>query len=141
MTKMKRALVTLPMIILLCIAIWAVYEYKKPHTGAGNKTTDIQIDAVALYNDFAKNEALSIITKYNHLLSNQVQSVKVYNSISGGVYFETGGHVFELVFSNSQGMIEPYYLAKTTDSWGKGGYTLSSTFPGFLILKNDLIFL
>jgi hypothetical protein len=56
MTNMKRALVTLPLLILLCIAVWAVYEYKKPHTGAGNKTTDVQIDAVALYNDFAKNE-------------------------------------------------------------------------------------
>jgi hypothetical protein len=63
MTNIKRVLVTLPLIILLCIAVWAVYEYKKPHTGAGNKTTDVQIDAVALYNDFAKNEA-SANTKY-----------------------------------------------------------------------------
>jgi hypothetical protein len=53
---MKRALVTLPLLILLCIAVWAVYEYKKPHTDAGNKTTDVQTDAVTLYNDFAKNE-------------------------------------------------------------------------------------
>jgi opacity protein-like surface antigen len=64
---------------------------------------------------------MSINAEYNYLLPNQVQSVKVYNSISGGIDFETGGHVFQLVFSNSQGMIEPYYLAKTTDSWGKGG--------------------
>ncbi|HSZ84501.1 MAG TPA: hypothetical protein VK787_00635 [Puia sp.] len=54
---MKRVLVTLPLLILLCIAIWAVYEYKKPHTGAGSKTTDVQTDAVSLYNDFTKNEA------------------------------------------------------------------------------------
>ncbi|HSZ84504.1 MAG TPA: DUF5777 family beta-barrel protein [Puia sp.] len=64
---------------------------------------------------------MSINAEYNYLLPNQVQSVKVYNSISGGIDFETGGHVFQLVFTNSQGMIEPYYLAKTTDSWGKGG--------------------
>jgi hypothetical protein len=56
MTNLKRGLVTLPLIILLCIAIWAVYEYRKPHTGAGNKTTDVQTDAISLYNDFAKNE-------------------------------------------------------------------------------------
>src|SRR5579862_9738672 len=64
---------------------------------------------------------ISINAEYNYLLPNQVQSVKTYNSISGGVDIETGGHVFQLVFTNSQGMIEPYYLAKTTDSWGKGG--------------------
>jgi hypothetical protein len=64
---------------------------------------------------------MSINAEYNYLLPNQVQSTKVYNSLSLGVDFETGGHVFQLVFSNAQGMIEPYYLAKTTDSWGKGG--------------------
>jgi len=64
---------------------------------------------------------MSINAEYNYLLPNQVQSIKVYNSLSLGIDFETGGHVFQLVFSNSQGMIEPYYLAKTTDSWGKGG--------------------
>jgi hypothetical protein len=64
---------------------------------------------------------MSINAEYNYLLPNQVQSTKVYNSLSMGIDFETGGHVFQLVFSNSQGMIEPYYLAKTTDSWGKGG--------------------
>jgi hypothetical protein len=63
MNYMKRALVTLPLLILLCIAVWGVYEYKKPHTDAGNKTTDVQIDAVTLYNDFAKNET-SANTKY-----------------------------------------------------------------------------
>jgi hypothetical protein len=63
MNYMKRALVTLPLLILLCIAVWAVYEYKKPHTDAGNKTTDVQTDAVSLYNDFAKNERTAN-TKY-----------------------------------------------------------------------------
>jgi hypothetical protein len=64
---------------------------------------------------------ISLNAEYNYLLPNQVQSIKVYNSLSAGIDFETGGHVFQLVFSNSQGMIEPYYLARTTDSWAKGG--------------------
>src|SRR5580704_461759 len=64
---------------------------------------------------------ISLNAEYNYLLPNQVQSIKVYNSLSAGIDFETGGHVFQLVFSNSQGMIEPYYLARTTDNWAKGG--------------------
>jgi hypothetical protein len=56
MSSKKRLLVTLPVLILLCLAGWAVYEYKKPHTDAGDKTTNIYIDATSLYNDFSKNE-------------------------------------------------------------------------------------
>jgi len=56
MINLKRVLVTLPLVILLCLAIWAVYVYKKPHTSASNKRTDIQTDAGSLFNDFATNE-------------------------------------------------------------------------------------
>jgi hypothetical protein len=54
------------------------------------------------------------------------------NSLSFGVDIETGGHVFQLVFSNSQGMTEPQYIAGTTGSWGKGdiyfGFNISRNF-------------
>jgi hypothetical protein len=63
MSYIKRTLVTIPVLILLCLAVWAVYEYKKPHTGAGSKTTEVSIDAVALYDDFSKNE-VSANAKY-----------------------------------------------------------------------------
>jgi hypothetical protein len=46
---------------------------------------------------------------------------------------ETGGHVFQLVFSNSQGMSEPLFLTRTTGKWGQGdihfGFNISRTFP------------
>jgi hypothetical protein len=49
-----------------------------------------------------------------------------------GVDIETGGHVFQLIFSNSQGMIEPQYMARTQGSWGKGdiyfGFNVSRNF-------------
>lgn len=63
---------------------------------------------------------VSINAEYNYLPQNQVVSAPVYNSLSTGVDIETGGHVFQLIFSNSQGMIPPYYLAKTVGTWGKG---------------------
>ncbi|HWK07824.1 MAG TPA: DUF5777 family beta-barrel protein [Puia sp.] len=43
--------------------------------------------------------------EYNYLLPNQMVSTKVYNSFSLGWDIETGGHVFQLVVTNSQGLI------------------------------------
>ncbi len=62
---------------------------------------------------------ISINAEYNYLPENQVVTSNVYNSLSAGVDIETGGHVFQLIFSNSQGMIPPYYLAKTNGQWSK----------------------
>lgn len=75
---------------------------------------------------------MSFNAEYNYLLPDQVVSAKVYNSISLGIDIETGGHVFQLVFTNSAGMVAPYYLAKTNGSWGKGdiffGFNVSRAF-------------
>lgn len=75
---------------------------------------------------------ISINTEYNYLLPNQVVSDKVRNSFSLGLDLETGGHVFQLVFSNSQGMIGPYYIAKTNGRWSNGdiyfGFNISRWF-------------
>ncbi|WP_343671796.1 DUF5777 family beta-barrel protein [Chitinophaga sp.] len=74
---------------------------------------------------------MSINAEYNYLLRNQVVSTKVYDAISGGIDIETGGHVFQLVFTNASGMVGPYYLAKTEGSWGKG-----DIYFGFNITRN-----
>lgn len=75
---------------------------------------------------------MSITAEYNYLFPDQVNSIDTRNSLSLGVDIETGGHVFQLIFSNSQGMIESQYLARTTGSWGKGdvyfGFNVSRNF-------------
>jgi hypothetical protein len=75
---------------------------------------------------------MSIDAEYNYLLPNQVVSTKVYNALSLGLDIETGGHVFQLVFTNAQGMTGPYYLSKTPGTWGKGdiffGFNISRSF-------------
>ncbi|MEO8584220.1 MAG: DUF5777 family beta-barrel protein [Flavitalea sp.] len=75
---------------------------------------------------------MGITAEYNYLLPNQVKSIPVKNSISCGLDIETGGHVFQLVFTNSQGMTEPQYIAKSTGSWGHGdiyfGFNVSRNF-------------
>ncbi|MGI8892967.1 MAG: DUF5777 family beta-barrel protein, partial [Bacteroidia bacterium] len=32
-----------------------------------------------------------------------------------------GGHVFQLHFTNSKGMIEKFFVTQTTSDWGDGG--------------------
>jgi hypothetical protein len=48
-------------------------------------------------------------------------SQSVYkNPLSIGVDLETGGHVFQMHFTNSRAMHESGYLGQTTGDWGKG---------------------
>jgi|SRR6056297_197426 len=43
------------------------------------------------------------------------------NSLSIGLDIETGGHVFQLHFTNSTSMIEKGFITETTGDWGGGG--------------------
>ncbi len=75
---------------------------------------------------------MSITAEYNYLLPNQVNSIDVHNALSFAWEMETGGHVFQLVFSNSQGMTEPQVIGRTTGKWGDGdiyfGFNISRVF-------------
>ncbi|GAB3176916.1 DUF5777 family beta-barrel protein [Telluribacter humicola] len=55
-----------------------------------------------------------------------------YNSLAVGFDIETGGHVFQLHFTNSLGMIEKQFIGETVGTWGKGdihyGFNISRTF-------------
>ncbi len=54
------------------------------------------------------------------------------NSLSVGFDIETGGHVFQLHFTNSQGMSERTFISETRGEWGKGdiyfGFNISRVF-------------
>lgn len=54
------------------------------------------------------------------------------NALSVGVDIETGGHVFQLLFTNSQGMTERQFIAENKGSWGDGdilfGFNISRVF-------------
>jgi len=43
------------------------------------------------------------------------------NSFSLGFDIETGGHVFQLMFTNSTGMTERTFIGQTTEKWGDEG--------------------
>jgi hypothetical protein len=47
-----------------------------------------------------------------------------------GIDIETGGHVFQVSLSNSQGIIEQFFIPQTTGDWLKQGMRL-----GFNIVR------
>jgi hypothetical protein len=55
-----------------------------------------------------------------------------YNTFSIGYEIETGGHVFQLHFTNSTGMTERTVIAENYGQWGKGdihfGFNISRVF-------------
>jgi hypothetical protein len=57
---------------------------------------------------------------------------KYTNALSVGFDIETGGHVFQLHFTNSRGMIEKQLIGQTTGKWNSGdvfyGFNVSRTF-------------
>jgi hypothetical protein len=63
--------------------------------------------------------SLALTSEYFHRL-NQTQNSPYYNSLGFGLEIETGGHVFQLVFSNSQGMIDRAVVAETEGNFGNG---------------------
>jgi hypothetical protein len=54
------------------------------------------------------------------------------NALSIGFDIETGGHVFQLFFSNTQGIIDKAYLVNTMGNWSNGdvffGFTITRVF-------------
>ncbi len=74
---------------------------------------------------------VAINAEYHYALPNQLGSLNT-NSLSIGFDIETGGHVFQLHFTNSPFMLDKAYLTETTGKWLKGdvffGFNLTRTF-------------
>jgi hypothetical protein len=66
------------------------------------------------------SKRIALNAEYIYLLPNQV-AADIINSFSVGFDIETGGHVFQLHFTNSTSMIEKGFIAGTTNSWSNGG--------------------
>ena len=67
-----------------------------------------------------------------HYVFNQNDAAPYYNPLSIGFDIETGGHVFQLHFTNSKGMNERSFLANTEYKWSDGdiffGFNISRSF-------------
>ena len=76
-------------------------------------------------------QRMSINAEYYYVLPNQINPM-YDNSFSLGFDIETGGHVFQLAFTNSRGMTDPQFITQTQGKWLKGdvrfGFNVSRVF-------------
>ena len=79
---------------------------------------------------FTNRTSLNI--EYHYVIPNQIVSYDYTNSLTVGFDIETGGHVFQLFFSNSVPINVSDFLTHTTDSWADGdiyfGFNISRVF-------------
>ena len=77
---------------------------------------------------------ISLNAEYFYLFkpSNETLTAAIYNPLSLGIDIETGGHVFQIICTNSVGMEENAFLAHTTGKWLDGdihiGFNISRMF-------------
>lgn len=81
--------------------------------------------------------------EYFYIIPGQIVSLdnglKVRNNLSIGVDIETGGHIFQLHFTNSRGMIEKNFVAETTGNWFPSSFKDFGVQFGFNISRNFVI--
>lgn len=80
----------------------------------------------------SKRLSLNAEYYYTYNPNAKFQETRYYNAAAVGIDIETGGHVFQIMLTNSQGMREGTFIPKTTDNWlDKGihlGFNISRVF-------------
>jgi hypothetical protein len=80
---------------------------------------------------FKLSKRIAFIADYDYVLSGLDKNI-YKNPLGIGFDIETGGHVFQLHFSNSTGLNENAFLTHSTNKWAKGeinfGFNLSRVF-------------
>lgn len=94
-------------------------------------TDENDVYAAGIGTRFKVSKRVAIVVDYHYIIKGL--DMNIYeNPLSVGFDIETGGHVFQLHFSNSTGMNEKAFLTTTTGSWAKGevrlGFNLSRVF-------------
>lgn len=92
--------------------------------------------AVGLSGRYKLNGSIAINGEYYYRIS-APDSDFYKNSIALGIDIETGGHVFQLIFSNTQGMIDRTFVSQTEGKFFEGdihfGFNITRTFQ----LRNE----
>lgn len=96
-------------------------------------TTEEENDvfAIGVAGRIKLSKRTSLNAEYIYVLPGQIAE-QYRNSLSIGFDIETGGHVFQLHFTNSTSMIEKGFVAETVGNWADGdihfGFNISRTF-------------
>lgn len=95
------------------------------------KEDDNDVWALGAGGRFKLSKRISLNLEYYYIISEQT-SKDYHDSFTIGFDIETGGHVFQLFFTNSQGIVEQHFIPKTTGDWLNGdihfGFNISRAF-------------
>jgi len=102
------------------------------HRNAVNKSIENNDDiAIAFGGRFKFTRSLSLIGEYHSRMNVHANS-PYYNSAGIGLDIETGGHVFQLIFTNSLGLNPNTIVTNTTGNISNGdvrfGFNITRTF-------------
>ncbi|MFL5743221.1 MAG: DUF5777 family beta-barrel protein [Niastella sp.] len=94
-------------------------------------TDENNVYAIGVGGRFKLSKRVAFVADYHYIAKGLDK--KIYKDpLSVGFDIETGGHVFQLHFSNTTGMNEKAFITNTTGDWGKGevrfGFNLSRVF-------------
>ncbi|WP_243635937.1 DUF5777 family beta-barrel protein [Hymenobacter edaphi] len=74
---------------------------------------------------------IALTAEYYYVLS-EATAQQARNPLAVGFDIETGGHVFQLHFTNAQGMVDPLFIPRTTGNFFEGdiffGFNISRSF-------------
>lgn len=96
--------------------------------------TDISNDlfAMGVGGRYKLTNRISLNLEYYYRLNAGPEQDEYYNPLAIGVDIETGGHVFQLHFTNAQAMIEEGFVTETTGNFFSGdihfGFNISRVF-------------
>lgn len=113
----------------LSLQVMPALVHKNLVTTAQDKNDIFTLGAGGRYK-FTKRTSINI--EYHYVFPNQINSYEYTNSLTVGFDIETGGHVFQLFFTNSVPINVTDFLTQTTDKWENGGiyfgFNISRTF-------------
>lgn len=84
------------------------------------KTESNDVLALGIATRHKLTKRIAVNAEYVYVLPDQLAD-GYRNSLTIGFDIETGGHVFQLHFTNSTSMIEKGYITETTGNWTDGG--------------------
>lgn len=90
------------------------------HRNRVNWDEENDIFSVGVGGRFKLTRRLALTAEY-FWASHTAKNDSYFNSLSLGVDLETGGHVFQLFFTNSQAMVEDAFISETQGSWLDAG--------------------
>jgi hypothetical protein len=94
-------------------------------------TVENDVFAIGLAGRMKLTQRLSLNAEYIPVLPDQLEE-RYVNSASIGLDIETGGHVFQLHFTNSTAMNDKGFITETVDEWSNGdihfGFNVSRVF-------------